>query len=129
MNHDEQAIRELIETWLRASKEGDHETVLSLMADDAVFLIAGHPPMRGKAEFAAAQRAMAEFAIDGRSKIQEIKVLGEYAYCWTELDVTVTPRAGGTAMKRSGNTLSIFHKRNGRWLLFRDANMLAVEQQ
>ena len=128
MNEDEQAIRNLLATWMQASKDGDNETVLSLMAEDVVFLIAGHPPMRGKAAFAAAQGSMNDFDIDGTSEVQEIKVLGDFAYCWTKLTVIITPRAGGTPVKRSGNTLSIFQKRGGRWLLFRDANMLAVEQ-
>ena len=129
MNQDEQAIRDVIATWMEASKQGDKETVLSLMADDVVFLVAGHPPMRGKAAFAAAQGGMKNFEIDGTSEIQEIKIFGDYAYCWSRLTVVITPRTGGNPIKRSGNTLSIFHKRDGDWLLFRDANMLAVEQQ
>ena len=43
---EEDAIRDLVATWLRASKIGDSKTVLSLMAEDAVFLQAGQPPMR-----------------------------------------------------------------------------------
>jgi uncharacterized protein (TIGR02246 family) len=38
MSNDEQEIRQLIATWMAATKAGDVETVLSLMADDAVFL-------------------------------------------------------------------------------------------
>ena len=48
MQDDERAIRDLIATWLEASKAGDTEKVLSLMADDVVFLVTGHPPMRGR---------------------------------------------------------------------------------
>jgi uncharacterized protein (TIGR02246 family) len=55
MENDEQAIRQLVTTWLDASKAGDTEKVLSLMADDVVFPVAGQPPMRGKAAFAASQ--------------------------------------------------------------------------
>jgi ketosteroid isomerase-like protein len=109
MQNDEQAIRELIATWLSASKAGDTEKVLSLMADDVVFLVPGQPPMRGKA--------------------QEIKVLGDWAYLWTKLTVVVTPKNGGPSVLRAGHTLSILQKQSGRWLLFRDANMLAVVQQ
>jgi len=91
--------------------------------------MAGHPPMRGKAAFAAAQGAMSDFDIDGTSEIEEIKVFGDWAYCWTKLSVAVCPRKGGTPIKRSGSTLSIFQKQNGRWLLFRDANMLLPERE
>lgn len=124
MQNDEQAIRDLISTWLSASKAGDTQKVLRLMTDDVVFLVCGRPPMRGKAAFAASQTALAEIEIDATSEIQEIKVLGDWAYVWTQLSVVMTPRNGGDANKRSGNTLSILQKQEGNWLLVRDANML-----
>jgi uncharacterized protein (TIGR02246 family) len=126
MQEDEQAIRDWVATWLHASKIGDKEKVLSLMAEDVVFLIVGHPPMRGKAAFAAGQKGLQDFEIDATSEIQEIKVLGEWAYAWTNLTVVMKPKKGGTAVKRAGNTLSILQKRAGSWVLFRDANLLAV---
>lgn len=128
MQSDEQAIRQLIATWLSASKAGDTEKVLSLMADDVVFLAPGQPPMRGKATFAAAQAALSQFSIGAFSEVQEIKVFGDWAYCWTKLTVTVSPRKGGAAVKRSGNTLSILQKQGGSWVIARDANMLTVVQ-
>ena len=122
---DEQAIRDLIATWLSASKAGDTETVLGLMSDDVVFLVCGRPPMRGKKEFAASQGALKDVEMDGVSEIQEVTVLGDWAYVWTQLTVDFRPRAGGIAQKRAGNTLSILRKHDGKWLLVRDANMLA----
>jgi ketosteroid isomerase-like protein len=53
-----------------------------------------------------------------------VKVSGDWAYAWTKLTVVMTPKHGA-ANKRSGNTLSVFQKQNGKWLLARDANMLA----
>jgi uncharacterized protein (TIGR02246 family) len=129
MQSDEDAIRELIATWMSATKAGDNEKVLSLMAHDAVFLVAGQAPMRGKAAFAAAQAGMAQFEIDGHSEIQEINVSGNWAHCWTQLTVTITPRAGGKTIKRAGNTLSVLRKEGGKWLLYRDANLLSVVPQ
>jgi uncharacterized protein (TIGR02246 family) len=128
MERDEQAIRDLIATWLAASKAGDTKTVLSLMGDDVVFLVPGQPPMRGKSAFAAAQGALSDLDIDATSEIQEIEVSGDWAYAWTKLTVVVTPRKGGASVKRSGHTLSVFEKRNGAWVLFRDANLLSVVQ-
>ncbi len=126
--NDEQAIRDLIATWLRASAAGDTETVLSLMTDDAVFLLPGRPPMCGKATFAAGQAALKDFRLEGNSEIQEIHVCGDWAYCWTKLTVIITPLSGGKPIKRSGNTLSVYQKQSGKWLLHRDANLLAVVQ-
>src|SRR5207245_8763838 len=56
MQDDEQAIRQLVATWLSASKAGDTEKVLSLMADDVVFLVPGQPPMRGRARLRLAKQ-------------------------------------------------------------------------
>ncbi len=125
LQNDEQAIRQLVETWTRATKARDVQKVLALMADDAVFLVTGLPPMC-KSDFAAGQAGMQQVDIDARSDIEEIKVFGEWAYMWTRLAVTVTPKDGGAPVKRAGNTLSILKKQNGAWALYRDANLLAV---
>ena len=126
MHDDEQEIQKLVATWLRASREGDIQTVLGLMAEDVVFLVPGHPPMRGRAAFAASQAGLCDVDIDGRSEIQEITVLGDWAYVWTTLTITVTPKSGGAPVRRSGPTLSIVQKQNGKWVIVRDANMLTV---
>jgi uncharacterized protein (TIGR02246 family) len=122
--NDEQAIRQLVATWLSASKSGDAQKVLSLMAEDVIFLVPGEAPMR-KADFAAGQSALKDFEFEAKSEIQEIEVKGDWAYMWSRLAVTMTPKKGGAPMKRAGHTLSILRKQNGVWLLCRDANMLA----
>jgi uncharacterized protein (TIGR02246 family) len=126
MDPDEQAIRKVIETWMTASKVRDTATVLRLMADDVVFLVPGKPPMRGKSAFAAGQDAIKDFSIDASSEVQEVRVMGDWAYAWTALTVAMTPSKGGSTAKRTGNTLSIFRKSAGAWVLYRDANMLAA---
>jgi len=124
---DEKAIRELIATWLRASKSHDHETVLSLMAEDVIFLQPGQPPMRGRSGFAGAQKAMGDVDIDASSEIQEIRILGDWAWCWNRLTVVVAARNGAAPVKRSGDVLSVLQKQAGRWVIVRDANMLSRE--
>lgn len=116
--NDEQAIRQLVTTWLSASKAGDTGKVLNLMADDVVFLVPGKPPMRGKAAFAASQAGLKQFDLDATSEIQEIKVFGEWAYLWTTLSVVMTPKQGGAPIKRAGNTLSILKKKLAPGLFF-----------
>jgi uncharacterized protein (TIGR02246 family) len=129
MPSDEEQIRQLVDTWMAASKAGDVDTVLGLIADDVVFLVPGKPPMR-KSEFEAASRAQAGPGgpeIDGSSEIQELRVLGDWAFIWTNLRVVVTP-PGGAAVERAGHTLTILKKENGKWVLARDANLLAPVQ-
>jgi uncharacterized protein (TIGR02246 family) len=103
--------------------------VLTLVAEDAVFLTPDRPPMRGKAAFAQAQSQLQHVDIDAKGEVQEIKVFGEWAYVWSELSVVMTPRDGGEAIERRGHTLSILQKQAGVWFLFRDANMLAPVQR
>ena len=126
---DEQAIRDLLSTWHRATAEGDLDRVLPLMAEDVVYLQPGQPPMRGRDSFAAGFRAIAKrVSIESRGEIRELRVAGDWAYCWSHLTVTVTPREGGAPMRRSGPVLSVFRKEpGGRWVLARDANMLTAE--
>jgi len=127
-DNDEQQIRHLITTWMSASKAGDTATVLTLMTDDVIFLRPGHPPMVGKSAFAAAATpppGTPAPKVDGTCDIQEIQVLGDWAYIWTNLAVTITPAGGAESMRRAGHTLTILKKEAGRWLLARDANMLA----
>jgi uncharacterized protein (TIGR02246 family) len=126
---DEQEIRQLVATWMTATKAGDMDTVLTLMAEDVVFLVTGRPPMIGRAAFAAASRLPAGGQVpqfDGTSEIQEIKILGDWAYMWTKLSVVVTPPGGGPSITRAGHTLSVLRKERGKWVLARDANMLAT---
>ena len=70
--------------------------------------------MMGKAAYAAASKPPAGKEMpkfDGKGEIQEIKVLGDWAFMWTKLSVVVTPPSGATPMTRGGNTLTILNKK------------------
>jgi uncharacterized protein (TIGR02246 family) len=145
---DKNAIREVIETWIRASAEGDIDRIIGLMAVDVVFLLPGQPPMRGRDTFAAAFRSIiGKVRIEGTPDIQEIHIAGDYAFCWNHLSVTITPITGDPPgrhagpfrrefteslkekliTRRAGPILSVFRREpDGRWVLFRDANMLTA---
>jgi uncharacterized protein (TIGR02246 family) len=126
MTSDEQAIRDVVALWHNRTAAGDVDTVLSLMADDVVFLIAGHPPMRGRRSFETGLRKLlATHRIESSGEVQEIEVSGTLAYCWTELTVRIVPLAGGNPATRTGSALSILRKQaTGSWVVVRDANML-----
>jgi uncharacterized protein (TIGR02246 family) len=125
MSEDEQAIRNLIAEWHRATMAGDVDAVLRLMAEDVVFLVAGQPPMRGRGAFEKGLRnVLASHRIESTGSIQELEISGDLAYSWALLKVTITPLSGGEPMVREGNALSILRKQNGSWVLMRDANLL-----
>jgi uncharacterized protein (TIGR02246 family) len=126
MSDDERAIRELIDTWMAASRAGDTQTVLGLMTDDVVFMVPGREPF-GKQEFAAMSQGMKDVRVEGSSEIRELQVLGDWAYVRSYLQIAVTP-PGGNSVKRAGYTLTILRKQpDGRWLLARDANLLTPQ--
>jgi uncharacterized protein (TIGR02246 family) len=124
MTRDEQQIRDLVSTWMEATRNGDTETVLSLITDDMLFLLPGQQSMT-KAQFAEAARSQQESSmhIDATNEVLELNVCGDWAYLRSRLTICAS-MPGKPPMKRAGWTLSILRKENGRWLMARDANLL-----
>ena len=120
---EEQAIRDLVHTWLAASEKGDLTTMLNLLDDDVVFMVPGKEPF-GKETFAQNYEQLKDTKMETRSDIQEIKILGEWAWMRNFLRVTFTP-TGGESTEHSGYILTILRKNSdGRWVIARDANLL-----
>jgi uncharacterized protein (TIGR02246 family) len=126
VDRDEQLIRSLVQTWMEASRAGDLPRVLELMDDDVAFLGAGRAPMRGKGAFAAQTRAMeGKVRFEGKADVQEVRVFGDWAYSWIQLQVTVHPEDGSAPKSMAGPAMSILRRTaEGRWVIFRDANMV-----
>jgi uncharacterized protein (TIGR02246 family) len=95
MTQDERAIRELVDSWMKASKAGDLATVLDLMTDDVVFMVPGREPF-GKEEFRAASESMSGAKMDGNAEIREMRVLGDWAWIRSHIDIGMTPPDGRT---------------------------------
>ena len=125
-SNDERAIRELVDKWLAASRTGDLATVLGLMTEDVIFMVPGREPF-GKREFAESDKQMKDVKLEFNSDVQEIKVLGDWAWMRHHLEVTFTaPNSPPT--RHSGYILSILRRNpDGAWLLARDANLLAEQ--
>jgi len=123
MSEDEQAIREVVDSWMDASRRGDTAAVLDLMTDDVLFMTPSREPF-GKKAFREISETMGDVRMEGRAEIQEIEVLGDRAWIRNHIDLTLTP-AEGEPLHRSGYTLTILRKcDDGRWRLFRDANLV-----
>lgn len=124
MTEDERAIRDLLETWMAASKAGDLATVLDLMTDDVIFMVPGREPF-GKESFKATAESMSGMAMDGGADVREVEVIGSWAWIRNHIEIAMT-RPGGEPVRRAGYTLSILRKdADGRWRLFRDANLVS----
>jgi uncharacterized protein (TIGR02246 family) len=129
MSTDEREIRDLYATWRHAMLQEDLDTVLDLVTDDAVFLVPGQPPVRGKQQFAQLfEVARGQFRIEFQSEFDEISLHDGWAYVCSRLAVAMTPKSGGEPVHRAGHTLTILRKRaDGRWAVARDANLLAPD--
>lgn len=124
MTEDVRMIRELVDTWMAATKAGDLATMLDLMTDDVLFMVPGRDPF-GKTQFREAFESMLGIEMDGRSDVREIEVSGDWAWIRNHIDLTVIP-PGRKPMRRSGYTLTILKKdKDRRWRLFRDANFVS----
>jgi uncharacterized protein (TIGR02246 family) len=128
-SNDEQAIRDVYAKWRKATLDEDVPALLELIADDAVFYVPGQPPMRGKQDFVAVFNLVrGKFTIEAQSEFDEIAIHGDWAHVASRLAVNMTPKASGQPQRRAGHTLTILRKEKGKWVVYRDANLLAPEQ-
>jgi uncharacterized protein (TIGR02246 family) len=124
--NDEQAIRELVDTWLEASKRQDMTTLLDLLDDDVLFIVPDREPF-GKEAFAAGNQEAQDFRMEADIDIKEVKVTGEWAWMRSFLKVSFKQGDGDPA-NLSGHILTIFRKTaDGNWVIYRDANFVKPE--
>ena len=125
MGPDEREIREVHSSWIDAVNAGDLDRLLTLMADDVVFLNPGRPPLCRAGFSANFSAAHQQVRIRCISELEEVVVVGEVAYTRSRDALSVTPRAGGEATQLAGHRITIYRKQpDGRWLLARDAHTL-----
>lgn len=126
MGPDERGIREAHTIWIDAVNAGDLDRLLTLVADDVVFLNPGQAPV-GREKFSASfSAAHQQVRIRCSSELEEVVVVGDVAYTRSRDALSVTPRAGGEATQFAGHRITVYRKQaDGRWLLARDANTLS----
>jgi uncharacterized protein (TIGR02246 family) len=126
MGPDERAVRNVHATWIDAVNAGDLARLLTLMADDVVFLNPGRAPL-GRDGFPVGFSAAHERSrIRCASELEEVVIAGEVAYTLCRDSLCVTPRAGGETTELAGHRITIYRKQpDGRWLLARDAHTLS----
>jgi uncharacterized protein (TIGR02246 family) len=126
MGPDERAIREVHTTWIDAINAGNLARLVTLMADDAVFLSPGQARLGRDGFPAGFSTAHQQSRIRCISELEEVVVIGEVAYTLSRDSLSVTPRVGGEATELAGHRITIYRKQpDGSWLLARDANTLS----
>jgi len=125
MASDEQEIRTVHSTWIDAVNAGDLARLLTLVAEDVVFLTPGQAPF-GREEFSSHfMAAHQQMRICCTSALEEVIVVGEVAYTRSRDALSVTPRAGGKETQLAGHRVTVYRQqRDGRWLLARDVHTL-----
>src|ERR1700690_4302943 len=126
MGSDERALHEVHKTWIDAVNAGDLARLLTLMADDVVFLDPGQAPCGRDGFPLGFSAAHQQSRIRCISELQEVVIVGAIAYTLCRDSLSVTPRAGGEATELAGHRITIYRKQpDGGWLVACDANTLA----
>ena len=99
----------------------DSARMMSQWTDDIVLLMPAGPIMSGRHAIAEANLGVDNPEIvESRLDIQEVKVLGDYAYEWGTYRYGSRPRGSGEIVRVSGKLMRILQRQSdGSWKIFR----------
>ena len=127
MASDEREIRTVHSIWIDAVNAGDLARLLTLVAEDVVFLTPGQAPFGQESFSSNFMAAHQQMRIYCTSELEEVVVVGEVAYTRSRDTLSVTPRAGRKAGQLAGHRMTVYRKQSdGRWLLSRDVHTLSA---
>lgn len=130
MASDEREIRTVHSIWIDAVNAGDLARLLTLVAEDVVFLTPGQAPLGREGFSSNFMTAHQQMRICCTSELEEVVVVGEVAYTRSRDALSVTRRAGGKAAQLAGHRMTVYRKqRDGRWLLSRDVHTLSAVEK
>jgi len=130
MASDEREIRTVHSIWSDAVNAGDLARLLTLVAEDVVFLTPGQAPSDREGFSSNFMAAHQQMRICCASELEEVVVVGEVAYTRSRDALSVTARGGGEATQFAGYRITIYRRQpDGRWLLARDAHTLSPDLQ
>ncbi|WP_460527248.1 YybH family protein [Chitinimonas naiadis] len=125
MEPDERAVHEVHTRFINAVNAGDLARLLTMMADDVVFLGPGQAPFGRDGFPTGFLAAHQEFLLRCTSELEEVVVVGTVAYTRARDSLSLVPRAGGEASALAGYRITVYRKQaDGRWLMARDAHTL-----
>ena len=117
---DTAAIRAVNAAWAKAYNAGDADALVALYAEDAVVFPPAAPAARNRAAIRKffTQDIAASKAAGGTIHLATGDVDASGNLAWESGTFKVTNKSGATV--ETGKYLSVFQKRNGKWLLYRD---------
>jgi len=114
---DRQAIAAVAARFEAAENAGSVDQFRSFFTDDLVVMGPSEPPVIGGDSVAALMRVFhGQYAVQVEYKSQEIVVAGDWAFDRGTERYTLTPKAGGTPIQKSGNYLYVYQRQaDGSW--------------
>ena len=121
---DLKAIDALHHKDMEASKKGDFKTLRSIISDDAVMLPPSSDAIQGKETHdknfdALQQSGLAYEVLTYNIKMEEVKILGDYAYEWGTISGSSRDKVTGVITETKRNVMRILKKENGEWKVYR----------
>ena len=121
MNHDEQAVGEVLKKYEEALNQSDTKAALELYANDGVFMPQHSPSSVGKdAVRKAYDTVFKAITLQVKFNIAEIKqVAPEWAFARTNSAGRVKVHATGESGQEANQELFLFQKIQGEWKIAR----------
>lgn len=123
-NDDLKAIEALHLKDIEASKKADFKTLRTIISDEAVIIAPNSDPVQGKEthdkNFAAMQQSGTPYEVLSYNiKMEEIKILGDYAVEWGSITGSSRDKVTGAVIESKKNVMRVLKKENGEWRVYR----------
>ena len=122
---ERRAIEQLNADWIAAMNAKDIRQLTDMVTEDVVFLPPGLPPIRGRRAVEAMYASFfSQFrTIEQASTIEELDVVGDWAFMWGTESLTLGPVGGGPAIRLEGKGMTILKRQDdGAWKFARGIN-------
>ena len=113
-------IRALHESALAALRNAELDKMVAVYMDEVISLPPGQPALVGKRAVRAMwQDVLASFQGNVTVDIEEIQILGDWAYERGTYRMELMPKAGGAPINDTGKYLDILRRTDGQWRYWR----------
>ena len=126
---DNQSIDQTFAEWADAVRNGDIETLVSLITEDAEFWTHGLPAISGREAVIPIYKTLFEnYKLEQRFESKERCIAGDWAFERGIEKNTVTPRNGGAPVEKEQRAFMILRRcADGRWRYARGMTNLASQ--
>ena len=122
LENDLRALDAITQRDMQFALANDTAGMMSQWADDIVLLQPDGSIVRGRSTIAETMRGLEVVVeiLDSVIEMQEVRVLGDYAYQWGIYRWAMRPRAGGDTARASGTIMRILQRqKDGSWKIYR----------